>query len=126
MSLKQSHDLSHQIEEQIRKELADVADVSVNFEFVKQKHILAEDVTEQSQDMIREISGMINMVPEKLNCHDIRVYAQGERVALFLHCEMSGSYTTGKTEKIIKNISNKIKSHFKNIDSVHIHVEPID
>ncbi|MCX8131281.1 MAG: cation-efflux pump [Clostridia bacterium] len=126
MSLKDSHELSHDISKKIQESIENIEDVSVNFEYVKQRHIVAEDITESSKNLIEEIECLLNKAPDKLNCHDIRVYRGGDRITIFLHCEMCSSYTTEKTEVITKNISNKIRKTFDNIESVHIHVEPID
>lgn len=126
ISLSESHKLSHKISGLIQEALTDVKEVSVNFEHVKQKHILAEDITVQSQELIKEIDFLINKVPEKLCCHDIKVYSQEGKITIFFHCGVKGDYSIEKTEMISKNIANKIKSNFKNIDNVHIHVEPLD
>lgn len=126
MSLKDSHDLSHEMSARIQEAMNDIEDVSVNFEFVKQRHIVAEDVTCKSENLITEISALLNKAPDKLNCHDIRVYSNADKLTIFLHCEMCGSYTTEKAEIITKNISNKIRRIFDDVESVHIHVEPID
>jgi cation diffusion facilitator family transporter len=126
MSLKESHELSHTISSRIQAAMNDIEDVSVNFEFVKQRHIVAEDVTCNSEKLINEIGSLLNKAPDKLNCHDVRVYSNVGKLTIFLHCEMCGSYTTEKTEMITKNISNKIRRTFDYVESVHIHVEPID
>lgn len=125
MSLKVSHELSHTIEDMIQEALVDVEDVSVNFEYAGQNHIMAEDITSESADMICTIESLINKVPEKLNCHDIKVYRQKDAATIFLHCEVSGDYTVDKIEKISKSISNKIKRNIDNIDGIHVHVEPM-
>jgi len=126
MSLNESHELSHEIGGLIQDELKDVEDVSVNFEFVKQSHILAEDVTGQSRELVTQVESLINRVPDKLNCHDIKIYSDGNEITMFLHCEISGDYSTEKIELISKNISKKIRGNRDNIRDVHIHVEPME
>lgn len=126
ISLNDSHTLSHRISEMIQSAMPDVSDVSVNFEHVKQQHIVAEDITGQSHYMAKTITDMVNTVPEQLNCHDINIYRRDKKLTIFLHCEISGNLTTDEIEKISKDISNKIKSNFENIENVHIHAEPIE
>ena len=126
LSLEESHELSHKIGELIQQALPDVGEVSVTFEYVKQKYIVAKDVTEQSADLINRIDSLINKVPDKLNCHDIRIYSQGDKLTVFLHCGLRGNYTTEKFERISKNISQRIRKTINNIESIHIHVEPIE
>lgn len=126
MTLKESHDLSHEIGDLIAAELGDVKEVSVNFEYVKRQCITAEDITDRSQSIIDKIYSLINKVPSKLNCHDVKVYSQGGRLTIFLHCEMKEEYTTEKIENISKAISEKIRSNISGIDRIHLHVEPME
>lgn len=125
LSLQESHNLSHEIGNLVQLSFADVEEVSVNFEYVKQQNIVAEDITAASQTLISEIDTLINRVPEKLNCHDVRVYRQGEKLTLFLHCELSGNYGTETIEKISNGISQRIRKLVSNVDDVFIHVEPM-
>jgi cation diffusion facilitator family transporter len=126
LNLEASHELSHKITALIQQQLPDVRDVHVTFETAKQRHIMARDLTEQSADLIGQINRMINRVPERLNCHDIKVYSQGGKVSVFLHCGLKKNYQSDQLEKLTKNISRRIKKTFSRVDSVHIHVEPIN
>jgi cation diffusion facilitator family transporter len=125
MNLTESHHLSHEIGDLISQQLQDVRDVSVNFEYVKRQYITAEDVTDQNPDIISQIKNLVNKVPERLNCHDIKIYSQGGKLTIFLHCEMKEEYSIEKIENISKAINEKIKSNIREIDSIHMHVEPM-
>jgi divalent metal cation (Fe/Co/Zn/Cd) transporter len=125
MSLKESHNLSHEIGDLICQQLAAVKDVSVNFEYVKRQCITAQDITDQSQNIISRIKSLVNKVPERLNCHDIKIYSQGGKLTIFLHCEMKEEYSIEKIENISNAISDKIKTNIQNIESIHMHVEPM-
>lgn len=124
VSLKESHQLSHEIGELVEMELQDVKDVSVNFEFVQQKPISAEDITGESQDLIGEIAGLLCDLPDRSNCHDIKIYRLGEKISIFLHCELDENVTTEMIERVSKEISDKLRTNIKNIERIHIHVEP--
>lgn len=125
MNLNESHALSHKIGAMVQESMKDVKDVSVNFEYVKQNYITAEDITDKSQKLIESIGKLVNKVPDKLNCHDIKVYTQQGKKTIFLHCELNGNFSIEKIEKISKNISNKIRKNIGNIESIHVHVEPM-
>lgn len=126
MSLKESHDLSHEIGERIRDEVEQVADVSVNFEYVGQRYITAEDITESRQDLIGKIQQLVNGAPDRINCHDIRLFSQGELLTIFLHCEVCEDYPTDKVETIMKGISELIRRNIESVDSIHVHMEPAE
>lgn len=125
MTLKESHNLSHEIGDMISQQLTDVKDVNVNFEYVKRQCIAAQDVTAENQHIINKIMNLVNKVPERLNCHDIKIYSQGGKLTIFLHCEMKEEYSIEKIENISKAINEKIKANIPDIDSIHMHVEPM-
>jgi cation diffusion facilitator family transporter len=125
MTLKESHNLAHEIGDLIKGELDSVEEVNVNFEYVKREFIAAQDVTDQNQGIVMKIKELINKVPDRLNCHDIKIYSQCDKLTIFLHCEMDDDYSTEKIESISKAISEKIKANIRNIDSIHMHVEPL-
>lgn len=125
LNLKESHDLSHKIIELVQSDLKDVQDVSVNFEYVRQRHIQAEDITGQSQELIKRVEDVVNRDYERLNCHDIKVYREGEKLAIFLHCEFGADYCTERIEKISDIVSKKIRECSKDIENIHIHPEPM-
>lgn len=124
LTLKESHYLSHRIGELIQAEMTDVQDVTVTFEYVKRQNILAEDISKESMGLINEISAAINKTPQRLNCHDIRLYKQNEKITVFLHCELNGNYSVERIEKVSDLITAKIKRLIANIENIHIHVEP--
>ncbi|HEX3029982.1 MAG TPA: cation diffusion facilitator family transporter [Clostridia bacterium] len=126
MSLKESHDLSHKIGGMIQDEMQDIEDVSVKFEYAMQKYIIAEDVTSQNQKLIDEICSLINVAPERLSCHDVKICKEGEYLTVFLHCETEGDYSIEKTELISHNISEKIRKNIHSVKDIHVHLEPIE
>jgi len=125
MTLKESHNLSHEIGDLICQQLNDVKDVSVNFEYVKRQCILAQDVTGQNQNTITKIMELVEKVPERVHCHDIKIYSQDGKLTIFLHCEMKEEYSIEQIETLSKVIQEKIQSNVMDIDSIYIHVEPL-
>jgi cation diffusion facilitator family transporter len=125
MNLRESHELSHTIGRLIQHDLNDVADVSVNFEHVKQQQISALDVTAESQGLIRKIDLLLNNTGQ-LNCHDIKIYSFGDKLSLFLHCEVNEDYELDKIETISKEISSRIKDNIANVENIHVHLEPMN
>ncbi|MCR4436790.1 MAG: cation-efflux pump [Clostridiales bacterium] len=126
MSLEESHELSHTIAAMIQEAVEGVEDVSVNFEYVKRDYIQAQDITAQSGELIRKIDELMKNGPDRVGCHDIKVYREGDRVSIFLHCELCGSYTTEKIEAVSRNVSDTIKENIDGIENIHIHVEPAE
>jgi cation diffusion facilitator family transporter len=126
LNLEASHELSHQISRMISETLPEVVEVSVTFETAKQKHIIARDVTGQNSELIKKIEDVVNKTPDKLYCHDLKIYQEGEKLTVFLHCALKASLATEKLEKVSKNISQRIRKVLTSIESIHIHVEPLE
>ncbi|MCL6588859.1 MAG: cation-efflux pump [Firmicutes bacterium] len=126
MPVRESHQLSHEISELVQQKLPDVRDVSVNFEYVNPQHIVADDITDQSPGLLRQIDALINIGPEKLNCHNVRIYRRENKLTLFLHCEMNEDYGADTMEKISKELTAKLRNQIDNIENIHLHVEPIN
>jgi len=124
MSLAETHELSHRISRRIQDELCEVGNVSINFEYAEPRHILAHDITAASAALIQGISEMINRAPDKLNCHDIRVFSRQDRLSIFLHCALSKNYPTRALARLTNNLSRRIRAADRRIENVHIHVEP--
>lgn len=125
LNLRETHQLSHIIGDMIQQDLGDVEDVSVNFEHVKQQQIEARDITTESREMLAEIDALLNN-SEQLNCHDIKVYSFGDKLSLFLHCEVNEDYEPDRIEDISKEISNRVKNNFTNVENIHVHMEPMN
>jgi len=106
-SLAAAHELSHQISQLITSALPEVADVSVTFETAPQQHIIARDVTGQRTELIKKLEDLVNRAPDKLYCHDLKIYQEGEKLTVFLHCALKENLATEKLEKVSKNISQK-------------------
>ena len=126
LNLEAAHELSHQISRMISEALPEVADVSVTFETAQQTHTIVRDVTGQRGDIIKRIEDLVNKAPDKLYCHDIKIYQEGEKFTVFLHCALQANFATEKLEKVSKNLAQRIRKAFASIESIHIHVEPLE
>ncbi len=125
MSLDQTHDLSHLIESKILSVIPEISQIDILVESMKQEQIDVEDVTSTSKDIVNNIQILLNKVPHKLNCHDIKVYKRGDKMVAFLHCGLGGEHSNEKIQSITKRIVNKIRRNLSSIEDVYIHVEPI-
>lgn len=125
MSVEESHQLSHTIEAMIKEGVAGAENINITFEYVKRDYIYARDITAASGKLLQKVDELVNGTIDDVNCHDIKVYSGEGKLTLFLHCELSGSYTTEKAEALSKNISEIIKEGVEeDIEDIHIHMEP--
>jgi divalent metal cation (Fe/Co/Zn/Cd) transporter len=92
---------------------------------MKQEYVQARDITEEDPALLKKIESLLNQDPQQINCHNIRIYQENNRITLFLHCELNSEYTTEKIETISREISDKIRGNIDNIAEIHLHVEPL-
>jgi cation diffusion facilitator family transporter len=126
LDLQATHDLSHRISRLITSSMPDVEDVNITFETMPQRHIIARDITSQSADLIKRIEDLVNKTPECVNCHDIKIFEEGKTLTVFLHCALKENFANETLEKLLQNISQKIKTAISGIENIHIHVEPLE
>lgn len=126
ISLEETHRLSHEIESKIKAVCPDADSVNVYVETTKQEMIYAEDITESSQDMINNVIELLNKTPDKLNCHNVRIYDKDKKMIVFLHCGLEGEYSNTEIQDITQKIVNRLKNNIENIEEVYVHVEPVD
>lgn len=125
LTLKESHDLSHQISSLIQAESPEIENVTITFECAEQE-LRTEDITESDQDIVTDIRTLIHQVEQKVNCHDIRLFRQDEKIATFLHCELNGDFTVDALKTLSDTITRELKNKIKRLDRVHIHFEPLE
>ncbi len=123
--LKDSHELSHQIENMVQNEIKNVDNVSLYFERFEQEE-QTEDITEMHHDIIGIIEDAVNKIIDNVDCHDIKLYRNGKKISVFLHCGIRGDFTVDRLEEILHLIKTELKSNKTNLDNVHVHFEPID
>ena len=123
IALKESHDLSHRISNMLQDELNDIDSAIIYFQCADQT-IMAEDITESRQDVVADIRNLVNKQAGNINCHDIKLYRQDDKISSFLHCEISDDYTVEELDSISANITQELKNNIRNLADVHIHFEP--
>lgn len=125
LGLEKTHELSHLLESKIKAVIPGIYEIDVLVETAAQEEIDVDDITEASKDIVREIEKLLNKVPDRLNCHDVKIYKQKDKIVTFLHCGLYGDFSNQKIQKITRRIVGKIKTNIKNVEDVYIHVEPI-
>jgi len=126
INLKESHELSHEIRDEICKKLSYIDDVSIHLEYIEQSNIEALDITDSNLALVETLQSILNVSPKQLNCHDIKIYKRKDGIVIFLHCGISKNFQIDKIQSITNYISDKIRKNVKNVADVHVHTEPIE
>ena len=123
LTLAATHELSHTIADSLKRMVGSVENVNLFFEQAERERSI-EEITAAEPELVRNIREAVNTVGEEMNCHEIRLYKQGEKISTFLHCGASAEYTVDRLERLSDAIKRKLRSEMTELESVHIHFEP--
>ncbi|HWQ42909.1 MAG TPA: hypothetical protein VN456_12855 [Desulfosporosinus sp.] len=85
----------------VQKAIKNVDNVSLYFERAEQV-VQTEDITETQQDIVDNIKTAVLKIRDNVDCHDIKLYRNGNKVSTFLHCGVRGNVIVDHTENDIK------------------------
>jgi cation diffusion facilitator family transporter len=125
LTLNESHNLSHEISNMIQTEIKDVDNVNLYFERAEQV-VETKDITKLHEGITKNIKNLVNNINADIDCHEIKLYSNKDKVSAFLHCGVHGDFTVDKLEGISNTIKAKLKDHLKCIENIHIHFEPFE
>lgn len=121
--LKQAHELATRLENEIRREIPEVASILT--------HIESEPATieqPQSQERDRQLEVRLRRVarefPAILDVHDVIVTRVGSHLQVNCHCTMSDDLPMAKVHSIITSLEGSFKLEVPEVDRLLIHPEP--
>jgi cation diffusion facilitator family transporter len=124
LTLGATHELSHELSAQLKGEIGSVENVNLFFERAE-RELPAEEITDSEAELVRSIKQAVDTVSDGLDCHEIRLYRQGNKISTFLHCGVSETFTVDKLELLSDAIKRKVRTSLDQSESVHIHFEPL-
>jgi cation diffusion facilitator family transporter len=124
LTLGATHELSHKISSIIKSEIDTIENVNLFFERAE-RELPTEEITEAEPEMVSSIKAIVDGISGDMDCHEIRLYKNGDKVSTFLHCGVREEFTVDKLEILSDNIKRKLKSDVKKLENVHIHFEPL-
>lgn len=125
MDLEAAHSLAHQLEKEIKQEIAGVTRVDTHLEPLVEGDS-GEDVTGQHDLLARWTRALAERQPEVRDCHEILISETAEGLAIVMHCVAEGAMSV----TAVHNASNKIEdaTHIRwpEVKRVTVHFEPAD
>ncbi|MDE1862555.1 MAG: cation diffusion facilitator family transporter [Thaumarchaeota archaeon] len=120
MSLRDAHEVSDRIEEEIKKSVEDVRHITIHLEpYVSiPKSVPVEDLTIEEQ-----VAGIIREYPRVRRIGRVITFQLQDVFKVDIDCSFDGSLTIEQVHDIVSEIENKIKDRIKNA-IVTIHPEP--
>ena len=109
----------------IQDKIEDIDNINLYFERAEQI-VQTKDITKMHNDMATNIKNLVNNMNYDVDCHDIKLYSNGNKISTFLHCGVHGDFTVDKLEILSNMIKRKLKNKVKCLENIHIHFEPFD
>ncbi len=125
LSLEESHKLSHEVFNKLKKAVKGVVTLNLFFECAERTRV-SREITSMKPGVIRSITDIVNSNYEMLDCHDITLYSSDDKLSVFMHCGLPGNTTVDKLELVSEDLMQKIKSGVEQVEKIHIHFEPCD
>jgi cation diffusion facilitator family transporter len=121
--LEHVHAVATEIEERIRKDIPEIAEVRTHIEDTKTAEA-AIDVTESSGPLIDKIRAICIREPGVKKCEDIAVTDVKGRKRISMNCLMDRNLTVGEVHNIVSRLEGKVYSAMDDVSNVFIHAEP--
>lgn len=83
-----------------------------------------DDITNISEQLIKKVKNLISKYINPDTFHNFTVLERNKLFNLAFHCRLDSNLDIKKAHKIITVIEDEIKSSFKEINEIAIHVEP--
>ena len=124
-SFVEAHDLTTDIEREIRDAIPGVDRVTVHMEEYDHSEDQQRDVTEEEGNLRDEIREQVLADPRVLRCSEIGLLRAGTKYNLSLHCAFDRSLTLDQVHDIICSIESTLYGRFTVIRRVVVHAEPL-
>jgi cation diffusion facilitator family transporter len=123
-SFVEAHDLTTDIEREIRGAVLGVDRVTVHMEEYEHNETHQRDVTEEEVQLRDEIRELVLTDLRVLQCNEISLLRAGTRYNLSLHCGFDRSLTLDQVHDIICSIESTLYRRFTLLRRVVVHAEP--
>jgi cation diffusion facilitator family transporter len=121
----EAHELAHQIEQSIRKDIASVDKVTIHLEeFVLEEGDLT-DVTNDERNFCEQIRAKLLSDSRIQHCSDISLLRIGNAYNLSVTCHIDKAKTLDEVHSILAQSEGNLYQQFKQLRRVTIHAEPL-
>ena len=123
LPLRQAHSFVRRIEDQIRRELPQVAEVLTHIEN-EPATIENPEILERDRDIEAHLRHAASAFPEILDIHEIVTGRIGDKLQVSCHCTLPDNLPMQKVHEIITGLEDRFKLECPEVYRVLIHPEP--
>ncbi|MCX6821154.1 MAG: hypothetical protein NTW30_00075 [Candidatus Aenigmarchaeota archaeon] len=122
MTVKQAHDISHQIEKKIKAAKLNISEVTVHVESALEE--ISRELSGVETEIEPYIEDVAKRFPEIKCVHGIRIRKIGDNLHVVFRCHFDSNINMKKVHEISSKLESTIKSAYPNITRIDIHEEP--
>ncbi len=126
LSLEAAHLEATRLEEELRRELPDLARVDTHIEPTPRQALPEQDYGRTRERIAAVIQEMEEELPAVRGVHDIQVRRNDGKLNISLHCALAGEVPITQAHHISSEIEARLRQEFPNIQNVLVHTEPQD
>ena len=123
LNLIESEELTAKAEKRIKQEIQYIRNVYIHIEDKKSDENW-NDITKESEKMIKIIEKQISDYIIKDSCHNFTILERNGYYNISLHCRLDRNIKIDSAHSVITTLENNIKNISGNISEVIVHVEP--
>jgi divalent metal cation (Fe/Co/Zn/Cd) transporter len=122
MTVKQAHDVSHQVEKKIKTARLNISEVTVHVESALEK--ISRELSGVETEIEPYIEDVAKRFPEIKCVHGIRIRKIGNSLHVVFRCHFDPNINMKKAHEISSKLESTIKSAYPNITRIDVHEEP--
>ena len=122
MTVKQAHQVSEQIEQQIKTAEPDVSEVIVHLESASER--VSRELTGVETELESYIEHVAEHFPKIKRVHGIEVRRIGETLHVVLRCHFDSDMTMAEVHEMSNSLEREIKAAYPSIARIDVHEEP--
>jgi cation diffusion facilitator family transporter len=123
-ALGPAHEVTLQLERELRKEIDDLARVEIHLEPREPRSMHGTVVSAQRADMMMRSQRIAESHPPITRCHEVAVSQSDDGLHVILHCEAPASTSIAEIHDASLEVESEIHRRFGEVRSVTVHFEP--
>jgi divalent metal cation (Fe/Co/Zn/Cd) transporter len=124
LALNQAHEMASHIEEDLREDMPEIAQVYTHIESRGTGIGDGVDVTAKERALVRAVREMTDGIAGKSRCHEVKVRRHGNQYSVSLHCHFDKDLSVIQVHNMSSRIEESLKQRFSNLERVLVHAEP--
>lgn len=122
MTVKQSHEVSEQVETRIKVAIPNISEVTVHMESASER--ISRELTGVETEMESFIEHVAERFPEIKHVHGIEIRKVGDNLHVVMQCHFDPNINMEKAHEISNNLEREIRSAYPRVARIDVHEEP--